>query len=124
MSANRKGLISTLFVLSLFLASSFFQLALPLIHASEVDEQECRERSCSGHPKSHVEADRRPSHHDSQSCRVCQLIQSTQPAESQSGDQTVVAIVLAEYVPGDTSESVVCNPSLYNSSPRAPPSLL
>jgi len=121
---KRSGSAASVAVLALFLASAFCQLVIPIIHAREVDAKECEERSCKGHPKSHVERELGPSHHDSNTCPVCQIIHSVQPAEVQFDDGVAVFVHLSEQVPSGAPGALISAPTLTASSPRAPPHLL
>jgi hypothetical protein len=121
LKARGAGAWSLRAVLVLFLTSVASQLVLPFLHALEVDARECEERSCKGHPRSHVEADLGPSHHDSNTCRVCQTIYSAGPTESPTGGQVTVKAALIDAAVLDSSISLVRDPLPLSSSPRSPP---
>ena len=111
-------------VFLLFVAASICQGLLPLLHVREVDIQEASEFSCKGHPPSHVEKDRGPSHHDSGSCGVCQFIHSMQPSEGPAAESLTLLVQSATHLPFDLQSLDLRGPPLTGSRPRAPPSSL
>jgi hypothetical protein len=110
-------------VLMLFVVSALGQIVIPIVHAREVDAKEYADRSCEGHPKSHVERDLGPSHHDSSSCPVCQLVYSVQPADIQLGDGVELFAHTSEAFISLGTAVLIPSTPLTASAPRAPPSL-
>jgi len=108
-------------VLAFFLISLVSQLVLPLLHAREVDARECEERSCKGHPRSHVEADWGPSHHDSNTCGVCQCIYSAHVTEIPASDHLAIRLASIRVAAPVSSAPAVRDSLPPSSSPRSPP---
>jgi hypothetical protein len=118
---HRKDHVAAGIIFCLFVASFLSQGILPLIHLRDVDLREADQRSCKNHPTNHVERDPGPSHHDSTTCPVCQIIHSSQPTEVQ---ETVSLLILAQQAPFSPFERESLDPRgppLTGSSPRAPP---